>query len=185
MLCFRPRCLSVRLPSELRDAVEEVLPSLQQQGVRVFILSHECDLQGVESLSDKIQQASDEPLSPQLRAQTLPKTPAVYIYTSGTTGQSAGPQLLRFTRRQCSLLCYCSPAGLPKAAVIKHDRLWMATFMQYFAGVRSDDVFLLNLPLYHTAGFMIGLCGAIQNGNVYRHMLHVIYGISSYNYELE
>ncbi|XP_076025679.1 long-chain fatty acid transport protein 2-like [Genypterus blacodes] len=125
--------------AELRDAVEEVLPTLQQQGVRVFILSHECDLQGVETLLDKIQQASDEPLSPQLRANTHSKSTAVYIYTSGTT-------------------------GLPKAAVVKHDRLWMASFMQTFAGVRSDDVFLINLPLYHTAGFVIGLCGSIVNG---------------------
>ncbi|XP_071757571.1 long-chain fatty acid transport protein 2-like isoform X2 [Centroberyx gerrardi] len=72
--------------AELRGAVEEVLPSLQQQGVRVFILSEDCDAEGMESLSDKIRQASDQPLSPQLRANVHLKSPALYIYTSGTTG---------------------------------------------------------------------------------------------------
>uniref|UniRef100_A0A8P4G8J6 long-chain-fatty-acid--CoA ligase n=1 Tax=Dicentrarchus labrax TaxID=13489 RepID=A0A8P4G8J6_DICLA len=72
--------------ADLRDAVEEVLPTLNQQGVRVFILSEECDGEGIESLSDKVQQASDQPLSPELRANINIKSPALYIYTSGTTG---------------------------------------------------------------------------------------------------
>ncbi|XP_034050908.1 very long-chain acyl-CoA synthetase-like [Thalassophryne amazonica] len=125
--------------AELRGAVEEVLPSLGQQGVRVFILSESCDLEGLESLSDKIQQASDQPLSPQLRSSIHLKSPALYIYTSGTT-------------------------GLPKAAVINHMKLWMASFLQSFAGICSNDVIYLNLPLYHSAGFMMGLCGAIERG---------------------
>ena len=79
-------CLSL---SDLRGAVEEVLPTLNQQGVRVFILSEDCDVEGIESLSDKIQQASDQPLSPQLRANINLKSPALYIYTSGTTGNVA------------------------------------------------------------------------------------------------
>lgn len=72
--------------SDLRGAVEEVLPTLKQQGVRVFILGEDCGVEGIESLSDKIQQASDQPLSPQLRANVNIKSPALYIYTSGTTG---------------------------------------------------------------------------------------------------
>ncbi|XP_071384835.1 long-chain fatty acid transport protein 2-like isoform X1 [Centroberyx affinis] len=125
--------------AELRGAVEEVLPALQQQGVRVFILSEDCDAEGMESLSDKIRQASDQPLSPQLRANVHLKSPALYIYTSGTT-------------------------GLPKAAVINHHRIWMASFLQSIAGVRSDDVIYIYLPLYHSAGFLMGLCGAIDKG---------------------
>ncbi|XP_022604374.1 very long-chain acyl-CoA synthetase-like [Seriola dumerili] len=125
--------------AELRGAVEEVLPTLKQQGVRVFILSDDCDVEGIENLSDKIQQASDQPLSPQLRANINIKSPALYIYTSGTT-------------------------GLPKAAVINHERLWMASFLQWVAGVRSDDIIYIYLPLYHSAGFLMGLCGAIDKG---------------------
>ncbi|XP_059214852.1 long-chain fatty acid transport protein 2-like [Centropristis striata] len=125
--------------ADLREAVEEVLPSLNQQGVRVFILGEGCDVEGIESLSDKIQQASDEPLSPQLRANVHIKSPALYIYTSGTT-------------------------GLPKAAVINHERLWMASFVQLMSGVRSDDIIYVYLPLYHSSGFLMGLCGAIERG---------------------
>ncbi|XP_056134132.1 long-chain fatty acid transport protein 2-like [Lampris incognitus] len=125
--------------AELQDAVEEVLPSLQEQGVHVFILSEKCDKEGIESFSDKIKLASDQPLSPQLRADITCKSPALYIYTSGTT-------------------------GLPKAAIVNHERVWMATFLQSISGVRSDDIIYIYLPLYHTAGFLMGLGGAIDKG---------------------
>ena len=81
--------------SDLRGAVEEVLPTLKQQGIRVFVLGEDCNVDGIESLSDKIQQASDQPLSPQLRANVTLKSPALYIYTSGTTGA------LTFTLNLC------------------------------------------------------------------------------------
>lgn len=125
--------------AELRDAVEEVLPTLRQQGVRVFILGEDSNVEGIESLSDKIRQASDQPLSPQLRANITSKSPAVYIYTSGTT-------------------------GLPKAAVINFERIWAASFLQSIAAVRSDDIIYVYLPLYHSAGFLMGLCGGIDKG---------------------
>jgi len=66
--------------------VEEVLPSLRQQGVRVLILGEDGDSGGIEGLGDKIRQASEQPLSPLLRAKVTRKSPAVFIYTSGTTG---------------------------------------------------------------------------------------------------
>lgn len=72
--------------SDLRGAVEEILVNLQEQGVRVFILSDKGEVEGMETLCDKIQQASDQPLSPELRANLNMKSPALYIYTSGTTG---------------------------------------------------------------------------------------------------
>lgn len=75
--------------------MEDVLPTLNQQGVRVFVLSDHCDVEGIESLSDKIQKASDESLSPQLRANVNIKSPALYIYTSGTTGNPT------FASNQC------------------------------------------------------------------------------------
>lgn len=71
---------------ELRDAVVEVLPALLEQNVSVFILSKECDTEGIEPLSDKIDKASDEPVSLALKSNLTIKSPAVYIYTSGTTG---------------------------------------------------------------------------------------------------
>uniref|UniRef100_A0AAQ5ZFC4 long-chain-fatty-acid--CoA ligase n=1 Tax=Amphiprion ocellaris TaxID=80972 RepID=A0AAQ5ZFC4_AMPOC len=125
--------------ADLRGAVEEVLPTLKQQGIQVLILSDKCDVEGIESFSDKIQQASDEPVSPQLRANLNLKSPALYIYTSGTT-------------------------GLPKAAVLNHERMLMASYLQSMSGIHSDDVIYIYLPLYHSAGFLMGLCGAIERG---------------------
>uniref|UniRef100_A0A3Q1IMJ0 long-chain-fatty-acid--CoA ligase n=1 Tax=Anabas testudineus TaxID=64144 RepID=A0A3Q1IMJ0_ANATE len=125
--------------SELQDAVEEVLPTLREQGISVFILSESCSIQGIDSLSNKISQASDQPLSRDLRANVNIRSTALYIYTSGTT-------------------------GLPKAAVVTHERVWAASFIQAACGITAEDIFYINLPLYHSAGFLIGLSGAIERG---------------------
>uniref|UniRef100_A0A3P9JQE9 long-chain-fatty-acid--CoA ligase n=1 Tax=Oryzias latipes TaxID=8090 RepID=A0A3P9JQE9_ORYLA len=124
---------------DLREAVEEVLPTLREQGIRVLVLGDHLEADGFESLFHKVQEASDQPLSPELRANIHHKSPALYIYTSGTT-------------------------GLPKAAIITHQRAWSASLAQEMVGVRSDDIFYLYLPLYHTAGFLMGLCGGINKG---------------------
>ncbi|KAK6475222.1 very long-chain acyl-CoA synthetase-like [Huso huso] len=124
---------------ELKGAVEDVLASLQEQNVSVFIMSEESTTPGIESLNDKIHQASDQPLPQSLRSNVTIKSTAVYIYTSGTT-------------------------GLPKAAVITQERVWASSLFQEMCGVNSEDVFYLNLPLYHSAGFLMGLTGAIGKG---------------------
>lgn len=54
--------------------------------------------------------------------------------------------------------------GLPKAAVVTHERVWAASFLQGICGVKSHDVFYINLPLYHSAGFLIGMTGSIERG---------------------
>ncbi|KAK1141762.1 very long-chain acyl-CoA synthetase-like [Acipenser oxyrinchus oxyrinchus] len=120
---------------ELKGAVEDVLASLQEQNVSVFILSEESTTPGIESLNDKIHQASDQPLPQSLRSSITIKSAAVYIYTSGTT-------------------------GLPKAAVITQERVWASSLFQGICGVNSEDVLYLNLPLYHSAGFLMGLDGS-------------------------
>ncbi|KAK5867222.1 hypothetical protein PBY51_011734 [Eleginops maclovinus] len=124
---------------ELQGAVEEVLPTLTEQGISVFLLSEACSTQGINSLSDKISHASDQPLSRDLRANVTIRSTALYIYTSGTT-------------------------GLPKAAVVTHERVWAASFIQAACGITSEDIFYINLPLYHSAGFLIGMVGSIERG---------------------
>ncbi|KAM4619165.1 long-chain fatty acid transport protein 2 [Polymixia lowei] len=139
--CFS--CCGARVlvaSAELKDAVEEVLPTLRQQGISVYLLSEACSIDGINTLSDKIPQASDRPLSSDLRSNINIKSTAIYIYTSGTT-------------------------GLPKAALVTQERIWAASFVQAVSGVTSEDVFYINLPLYHSAGFLIGLCGSIERGN--------------------
>ena len=150
------------------------MPTLLQQGVRVFILSDDSDSKGMEGLSGKIQQASDQPLSPELQANATLKGPAMYIYTSGTTGTwlrwclPAGCRLLlcccdlRFPPRV--LRTSSCLAGLPKAALVTHERVMQAALMFSLSNVREDDVLYLYLPLYHTSGFLLGLCGAMETG---------------------
>lgn len=125
---------------ELKEAVEDVLPSLREQGVTVLLMSKHCDTPGIESFSDKVDQASDAPLPRSFRSQITYKSPAVYIYTSGTT-------------------------GLPKAAVVNQNRLLSALVVLSSNGVTASDVIYLNLPLYHTAGFIVGFIGSIETGS--------------------
>ncbi|XP_054900809.1 long-chain fatty acid transport protein 2 isoform X2 [Poeciliopsis prolifica] len=74
--------------AELKEAVEDVLPSLMEQGVTVLLLVKSCDTPGIVSFSDKVEEAADTPLPRSIRSHVTFKSPAVYIYTSGTTGST-------------------------------------------------------------------------------------------------
>ncbi|XP_040020772.2 long-chain fatty acid transport protein 2 [Gasterosteus aculeatus] len=126
--------------AELEEAVRDVLPSLKEQDVTVLLMAKHCDTPGIQSFSDEVDEASDASLPRHLRSHITSKSPAVYIYTSGTT-------------------------GLPKAAVVNQNRLLTALAVLSANGVTSNDVIYLNLPLYHTAGFIIGFIGAIETGS--------------------
>uniref|UniRef100_A0A665VAD2 long-chain-fatty-acid--CoA ligase n=2 Tax=Echeneis naucrates TaxID=173247 RepID=A0A665VAD2_ECHNA len=136
--CCRPKVLIAA--SELKEAVEDILPSLREQGVTVLLMTQQCDTPGIESFADKVDEASDAPLPRSLRSHITTESPAVYIYTSGTT-------------------------GLPKAAMVNQNRLLTALTVLCSNGVSSSDVIYLNLPLYHTAGFFIGFIGSIETGS--------------------
>uniref|UniRef100_A0A7N6FGK8 Arachidonate--CoA ligase n=1 Tax=Anabas testudineus TaxID=64144 RepID=A0A7N6FGK8_ANATE len=63
-----------------------------------------------------------------------------YIYTSGTT-------------------------GMPKAAIVVHSRYYrMAALVYYGFGMTSDDVLYDCLPLYHSAGNIVGVGQCIIHG---------------------
>ncbi|XP_023669629.2 long-chain fatty acid transport protein 2-like isoform X1 [Paramormyrops kingsleyae] len=125
--------------ADLTDAVREVLPALQEQDVTVFVMAKEQSTQGMVTLLDKVEAASDEPIPLSARSNITLKSPAVYIYTSGTT-------------------------GLPKAAVVNQHRLLIAMAVLTTNGVTPKDVVYINLPLYHAAGFIIGFLGSTEIG---------------------
>ncbi|XP_075064271.1 long-chain fatty acid transport protein 2-like [Mixophyes fleayi] len=138
--CFKCSGAKVLIVApERKDAVEEVLPALAEEGVLVFYLSRESPTDGIHSLLDKVEAASQESVPQSYRSNITPKTPAVYIYTSGTT-------------------------GLPKAAVITQARLLYSSLISELSGLTSTDVLYIPLPLYHSAGLMIGVRGCIQQG---------------------
>ncbi|XP_056366126.1 long-chain fatty acid transport protein 5 [Oenanthe melanoleuca] len=124
---------------ELREAVEEVLPDLRRDGIRVFYLSAASPTPGVEALLGAIEAAPDEPLPARHRAGVTGDSKAMYIYTSGTT-------------------------GLPKAAVITELKLMMVASLARICGVRDSDVVYTTLPLYHSAGLLVGVGGCLDVG---------------------
>ena len=70
----------------------------------------------------------------------LPQDVLMYVYTSGTT-------------------------GLPKPAVIKHNRFSAGGFSFFDAArLSADDVVLVTLPIYHGVGVIIGMGAAITSG---------------------
>nr|XP_032836582.1 long-chain fatty acid transport protein 1-like [Petromyzon marinus] len=63
-----------------------------------------------------------------------------YVYTSGTT-------------------------GMPKAAIVVHSRYYrMATLVHYGFGMKTSDVLYSCLPLYHTAGNIVGVGQCLMHG---------------------
>lgn len=138
--CFKVSGAKILVAAEeLQDAVEEVLPSLQEQHVSVLVLSDKCFSSGVESFTLKMDQVSSAPLSQDIKAGLTMLSPLVYIYTSGTT-------------------------GLPKAAVISHAKLWAMSLFHISMGRTSEEVLYISLPMYHTVAFL-GLIGAIYLGS--------------------
>ncbi|XP_065580779.1 long-chain fatty acid transport protein 4-like isoform X2 [Artemia franciscana] len=88
------------------------------------------NVSGGKNLDAALETSPTSPLSGPQRANYSDKM--LYIYTSGTT-------------------------GLPKAAVIRHSRYLFAATGGYFAiGMNSSDVAYVPLPLYHTAGGILG-----------------------------
>ncbi|XP_003987198.2 very long-chain acyl-CoA synthetase [Felis catus] len=138
--CFQCCGAKVLLVSpELQEAVEEVLPSLKKDNVSIYYVSRTSNMDGVESLLDKVDEVSTEPIPESWRSEVTFSSPALYIYTSGTT-------------------------GLPKAAKINHYRLWYGASFATASRVRKDDVIYTTLPLYHSAALMVGLHGCIVTG---------------------
>ncbi|XP_045305730.1 very long-chain acyl-CoA synthetase [Leopardus geoffroyi] len=138
--CFQCCGAKVLLVSpELQEAVEEVLPSLKKDNVSIYYVSRTSNMDGVESLLDKVDEVSTEPIPESWRSEVTFSSPALYIYTSGTT-------------------------GLPKAAKINHYRLWYGASLAIAGRVRKDDVIYTTLPLYHSAALMVGLHGCIITG---------------------
>ncbi|KAJ8283561.1 hypothetical protein COCON_G00024110 [Conger conger] len=120
--------------AELADAVAEVSGSLSDSILRF------CS--GDLSV-DRLASLSAQPLDPLLSTASRLTPPSThnkgfndklfYIYTSGTT-------------------------GLPKAAIIVHSRYYrIAAFGHYGYRMRHDDVLYNCLPLYHSAGNIMGV----------------------------
>nr|CDS29059.2 long chain fatty acid transport protein 4 [Hymenolepis microstoma] len=82
-------------------------------------------------LSDVVSFSSPTP-PPVMKEPKITDT-LIYVFTSGTT-------------------------GLPKAAIITFTRyVFMSTAIHYLCRIRRDDVLYIPLPIYHTAGGIVGV----------------------------
>nr|XP_056720786.1 long-chain fatty acid transport protein 5 [Euleptes europaea] len=124
---------------DFKTAIMDVLPSLRKEGVQVFYLSDDSPTEGVEALLGQIKSSSAEPVPLSFREGDTSKSAAMYIFTSGTT-------------------------GLPKAAIINHRRLVRMSSVFHLCGISSKDIVYTALPLYHTAGLLVGIGGCLEVG---------------------
>ncbi|XP_023571028.1 long-chain fatty acid transport protein 6 isoform X2 [Octodon degus] len=67
-------------------------------------------------------------------------------------------------------VCTCEPralvvgAGLPKAAVISQLQVLKGSAGLWAFGCTEDDVIYITLPLYHSSGALLGICGCVALG---------------------
>uniref|UniRef100_A0A8C6H7U6 long-chain-fatty-acid--CoA ligase n=1 Tax=Mus spicilegus TaxID=10103 RepID=A0A8C6H7U6_MUSSI len=126
-------------PVDLQENLEEVLPKLLAENIHCFYLGHSSPTPGVEALGASLDAAPSDPVPASLRATINWKSPAIFIFTSGTT-------------------------GLPKPAILSHERVIQVSNVLSFCGCRADDVVYDVLPLYHTIGLVLGFLGCLQLG---------------------
>ncbi|XP_006997261.1 long-chain fatty acid transport protein 5 [Peromyscus maniculatus bairdii] len=124
---------------DLQESLEEVLPKLLAENICCFYLGHTSPTPGVEALEVAMDAAPSDPVPASLRANIQWQNPALFIYTSGTT-------------------------GLPKPAILSHERVLQVSKMLSFCGATADDVVYVVLPLYHTAGLILGVLGCLELG---------------------
>uniref|UniRef100_A0A8C6WG89 long-chain-fatty-acid--CoA ligase n=1 Tax=Neogobius melanostomus TaxID=47308 RepID=A0A8C6WG89_9GOBI len=120
--------------SDAADLLDGVLTTLLEDNIEVWAMKSNIEHPRVQTLLDKIDAASDQPVTGALHRTTNIKTPTLYIFTSGTTGDDQPP---------------AEPQGS-----------WR---ILGFWGTQ-DDVIYIPLPLYHSAASLIGIGGTIELG---------------------
>ncbi|GMI47372.1 hypothetical protein TrCOL_g11238 [Triparma columacea] len=126
--------------SEYKVAVEGARAELQAAGVKIVYYDHSASgsKDGSQSEFDKML-SSARPTSYPQGTRSWKKN-LFYIYTSGTT-------------------------GLPKASLVNHLRFYSGgSMLARLANVGSSDKIYCALPLYHSAGGMVGVSCCIITG---------------------
>lgn len=139
-------CKALIFDGALTDCVSEVLSDLNELKVPLFAYDatqEQANSVNATALASVLETSSILAVAPAFRASARGAKidePFAYIYTSGTT-------------------------GLPKAGKVSHFRFRLAggTFAGIYRWTPQDRVYC-SLPLYHSAGGMIGIGGAIQSG---------------------
>ncbi|RZF38777.1 hypothetical protein LSTR_LSTR008147 [Laodelphax striatellus] len=133
-------CKAVIVGTELSSHIKEILSSIPD--IDIYISGKDkssVDLKG-KDLDSGLQSSSTDPVPKDIALAKMTDKFA-YIYTSGTT-------------------------GLPKAAVMTHCRfMFMVVSTNKVVNITEDDVVYDPLPLYHTAGGLLGIGQALLCGS--------------------
>ena len=133
-------CKAVIFGSEFKEVIRDVRDKIP--GLSLYQWSELPDttcLEGATDFSMELPSIDPAPLVDDLALGT-PRDKLIYIYTSGTT-------------------------GMPKAAVITNLRyMLMSSGVHFMLNLRSTDRIYDSLPLYHTAGGLIGVGQALLRG---------------------
>ncbi|KAL0963263.1 hypothetical protein UPYG_G00351870 [Umbra pygmaea] len=128
---------SVIVGADLVRSLGELLPTLKEKAIEVWVTDVSCPYEGVNTLLDKLEQVSGLPLPDYPRPELMSNF--LFIFTSGTT-------------------------GLPKAARVGHLKAVMCMAFLQLCGGRPDDNIYITLPLYHMTASLLGIGGCIQLG---------------------
>lgn len=132
-------CKAVIFGSELKDAIRDIKNKIPNIGLYQWSeLPDVPVLEGAIDLNTEMSSVNPAPLVD--LALGNPRDKLIYIYTSGTT-------------------------GMPKAAVVNNLRYMLITYgVHKMLNLRLDDRIYDPLPLYHTAGGIIGAGQALLQG---------------------
>lgn len=121
---------------DFTQVILEARPSLGSN-IRYFQLGGQT-IEGITKLDNSLKAAPDH--APAIPYKIDYKDHLMYIYTSGTT-------------------------GFPKAAIMPHSRfLFMSASLRHLLGLTKQDIVYNPLPLYHTAGGLLGISAGITLG---------------------
>ncbi|XP_012276509.1 long-chain fatty acid transport protein 4 [Orussus abietinus] len=133
-------CKAIIYSTEFKDAIDEIRDKVPNMGLYQWSEFPDSSiLDGAINLNTAVSTIQADPLVVDM-AIGSPRDKLIYIYTSGTT-------------------------GMPKAAVINNLRFMLiACGIKAMLGLRSTDRIYDSLPLYHTAGGVLGVGQALLLG---------------------
>ncbi|XP_022110798.1 very long-chain acyl-CoA synthetase-like [Acanthaster planci] len=128
--------------AELVAAIQEILTTLEAEDIKVFMMQEpegQTLPNGFLPVDLASPLASTEAIPRDVRKGILPSESAFYFYTSGTT-------------------------GMPKAARMTQKRVMVGGSLLQMFNLSSSDVMYIPLPLFHSAGMVIGVGNVITAG---------------------